>query len=220
VSATKGWVKTTMALLIRPELLHEPYRAIAQQAGVALGTVGPCLGDLRARGLLRGQGGQRELADRQELVPLWVQAYIDRLRPTLEERWLQVQAADKAELWSRLERVLAKYQVGWTLTGADAAERMTNHFRAENTEIYAPLDAFDNRALLQGLRAQPAARFGNLLVVEPPAPLVISPATAMSRKTPIAPPLLVYAELRYRGTDQALEAAELLLPRLTGDAEA
>jgi hypothetical protein len=31
---------------------------------------------------------------------------------------------------------------------------------------------------------------------------------------PVAPDLLAYAELRYRGTEQALEAAELLLPRV------
>ena len=30
----------------------------------------------------------------------------------------------------------------------------------------------------------------------------------------MAPDLLTYAELRYRGTGQALEAAELLLPKV------
>ena len=37
---------------------------------------------------------------------------------------------------------------------------------------------------------------------------------------PTAPDLLVYAELRYRGTGQALEAAELLLPLVLGIATA
>ena len=31
---------------------------------------------------------------------------------------------------------------------------------------------------------------------------------------PMAPDLLAYAELRYRGTGQALEAAEMLLPKV------
>jgi len=211
----KGWVKTTMAILIRPELLQTPYRTIAAEANVALGTVATCLRDLRARGLLLGEGEQRQLADRKELLPLWVQAYADRLRPALKQRWLQVQTAERVELWRRLEHVLAKHHVPWALTGADAAERMTHHLRAENTEIYAAPDAFDNRALLNDLQAQPAAHTGNLLVVEPPAPVVIDVAI-LDERLPLAPPLLVYAELLYRGTDQAFEAAELLLPRLMG----
>jgi hypothetical protein len=68
----------------------------------------------------------------------------------------------------------------------------------------------------KALVAQPAARGGNLLVIEPPGPLAI-PDTAPG-ELPLAPDLLAYAELRYRGTGQALEAAELLLPKVTGDA--
>jgi hypothetical protein len=33
----------------------------------------------------------------------------------------------------------------------------------------------------------------------------------------VTPPLLAYAELRYRGTGQALEAAEMLLPKVLDD---
>jgi hypothetical protein len=33
----------------------------------------------------------------------------------------------------------------------------------------------------------------------------------------VAPGLLAYAELRYRGTGEALEAAEMLLPAVMGD---
>src|SRR3989337_940221 len=42
--------------------------------------------------------------------------------------------------------------------------------------------------------------------------------TAIGEAFPVAPDLLAYAELRYRGTEQALEAAELLLPKVLGDA--
>lgn len=33
----------------------------------------------------------------------------------------------------------------------------------------------------------------------------------------MAPDLLVYAELKYRGTEQALEAAEMILPKVLDD---
>jgi len=211
----KGWVKAVLTLLVQPELVNRPYRDTAEQADVALGTVAACIQDLIARGLLVEANGRREVLDRQQLVALWVQAYVDVLRPKLTERRFQVRAETKPEMWHRLDDVLAKRDVRWALTGADAAERTTNYFHAEDTEIYAPLAAFDDREILKRLVAQPAARGGNLLVIEPPAPAATPDATAAP--PPAAPDLLAYAELRYRGTEQALEAAEMLLPAVIGD---
>ena len=135
---------------------------------------------------------------------------------SLKERRLQVRAAEKQEIWTRLETVLHERTQRWALTGADAAERRTHFFRAEETEIYAPIRAFEDRETQKALVAQPAVRGGNLLVIEPPGPLVIPEAAEGG--LPAAPDLLVYAELRYRGTGQALEAAELLLPRVLDNA--
>src|SRR5688572_11301357 len=39
----KGWIKTVMAILIRPELTNAPYRALAEHADVALGTLAGCM---------------------------------------------------------------------------------------------------------------------------------------------------------------------------------
>jgi hypothetical protein len=211
----KGWVKAVLTLLANPECVNRPYRDTAQQAGVALGTVAACFKDLIARGLLAEGRGRREVTERHQLVALWVQAYVDVLRPKLAERRFQVRAETKAETWDKLRDVLGKRGVRWALTGADAAERRTHFFRAEDTEIYAPMAAFDDREILKRLVAQPAARGGNLLVIEPPA-RVATPGGA-ENQLPVAPDLLAYAELQYRGTAQALEAAEILLPAVTGN---
>jgi len=137
------------------------------------------------------------------------------LRPRLSERRFQVRAKTKPEIWERLGDVLGKREVRWALTGADAAERRTNFFRAEEMEIYAPMAAFDDREILKRLIAQPATRGGNVLVIEPPAPVAMPGGAA--NEPPTAPDLLAYAGLRYRGTEQALEAAETLLPAVIGD---
>jgi hypothetical protein len=209
----KGWVKTAMALLLKPELALATYRAIAADADVALGTVPKCLHDLRERGYLQGEGTRRVLANRTELIAVWVQAYVDRLRPTLGERRLQVKADGKAALVARIRQALQTHRIPWQLTGADAAERVTHHYHAELTEIYAAPEAFDDPALLKAITAQPATRGGNLLVIEAPAPAAVTTVRVVNG-VPMAPLLLVYAELRYQGTDQALEAAEMLLPRV------
>ncbi|MCC7243402.1 MAG: hypothetical protein IT180_15865 [Acidobacteria bacterium] len=198
----KAWIKTVMALLAQPELLNAPYRTIAEQADVALGTIGACMNDLAQRGVLVGRKAGRQLPDRPALVALWVAAYVEALRPRLKERRLQVRAEGKPELVARLADVLVERGTPWALTGVDAADRRTHFFRAEETEIYAPVGAFEDRALQKALVAQPAVRTGNLLVIEPPGPLATPGAT--NDGAPVAPNLLVYAELRYRGTEQAL----------------
>jgi len=212
----KGWIKTVMALLIRPALANAPYRALAEQADVALGTIAACMTDLTARGLLLDAKAGRKLVDRQALVALWVQAYVEGLRPKLKERRLQLRAQDKTDIWKRLGTVLRARGQPWALTGADAGERRNHFFHAEETEIYAPIRIVEDRDVQKALVAQPAIRGGNLLVIEPPGPL------AMAEETPAAialtPDLLAYAELRYRGTGQALEAADLLLPRVLNHA--
>ncbi len=213
----RGWVKTVMALLIRPGLVAAPLRTLAMSADVALGTVATCVHDLALRGLLHHHARGRTLVDRPALVALWVQAYVEVLRPRLEERRLQVRVDDKAALWQRLRDVLAVRAHPWALAGADAAERRDHFFRAEETEIYAPVRVFDARDLQKALGAQPAGRGGNLLVIEPPGPLALPPA--LDAVAPVAPDLLTYAELRYRATGQAHEAADRLLERVLADAE-
>jgi len=212
---TKGWVKTVMALLIEPELLHQPYRTVALRADVAVGTVTACLKHLREHRYLTVRGADRRLNALPDLIALWVAAYTDIVRPRLGERRLQVRAGEKREVWERLRTTLADEMIDWALTGADAAEKMVGYFHAENTEIYAPVTRFDDRLLLLALPAQPA-RGGNLLVIEPPGPLALQTPQA---GIPVAPLVLQYAELRYRRTEQAEEAADLLLPELLKHAE-
>jgi hypothetical protein len=183
---------------------------LADHAAVALGTLTACMNDLAARGLLLDGKDGRRIADRQTLVALWIQAYVEGLRPKLRERRFQVRAGEKQEIWTRLQTVLGTRAQQWALTGADAAERRTHFFKAEETEIYAPIRAFEDRETQKALIAQPAVRGGNLLIIEPPGPLVIPEAA--DDELPRAPDLLAYAELRFRGPGQALEAAELLLP--------
>ena len=68
-------------------------------------------------------------------------------------------------------------------------------FRADETEIYAPVRALEDREAQKALVAQPAARGGNLLVIEPPGPLAIAGET--DDDLPVTSGLLAYAELRY-----------------------
>lgn len=52
--------------------------------------------------------------------------------------------------------------------------------------------------------------------IEPPIPAVVPEFADGKTDVPMAPALLAYAELRFHGTGQADEAAELLLPFIDG----
>ncbi len=215
---TRGWIKTVMALLVRPALIQQPYRPIADAADVAPATVMTCLTDLKAGGFVGRERGTRGVRNAGELLALWVQAYVDVLRPKLAERNFQMKVVDKHERWGRLKDVMARHDVRWALTGADAALLADPHLRAEQTELYAIPVRFDEPNLLRELQAQPAVR-GDLQVIEPPGPIVLE-GEPDKTGIPAAPMLLRYAELRYRNNDQANEAADLLLPRVLARAEA
>ncbi len=216
---TMGWVRTVMALLIRPELAIGTYRPLAGAADVALGTVTTCLNDLQARGFLRETAKGRVFTNRADLVALWVPAYGEALRPKLHDRHFQMREGDMRARWGRLDEVLTARGVRWALTGADAAAIGADFLRAAETEIYVAAGAFEDREILTALPAQPALRSGNLRVLDPPGPLAF-PAPDDERHPPRAPLLLAYAELRLRGTEQANEAADMILPQVLEDARA
>lgn len=215
---TRGWVKTVMALLIAPELVEEPYRAIAAVAGVAPATVMHVLAALEGKGFLRYQRGTRHIANGRELIALWVHGYADALRPKLAQRNFQMKIDDKRERWQRLTDVLRERGVQWTLTGGDAALLIDPHLRVDRTELYAYPQQFEEPALQRELQLQPAVG-GNVQIIEPPGPIALQ-RDPEAPLFPVAPTLLTYAELRYRNDDQANEAAELLLPRVLRHVEA
>ena len=213
---TKGWVKVALAGLLNPALFEGPYHQLATAAGVTPPTVMTCLRDLQRRGLLDGRGPRRRFVGRRELLPLWTQAYVNTLRPRLMERRFHMLPADdtKAEM-TRIHDVLRKHGVAWCLTGAAAALQLTHYYRAGVTEIYAaPRTVTD--AIARELKAQPTEGEANLVVIEPPIPGLVPEPADLKAPLPMAPALLAYAELRFHGTGQADEAAELLLPLIDG----
>jgi hypothetical protein len=118
------------ALLCRPDLVRTNYREIAARAGVALGTVGPVMKDLEARGLLRFQAKKdRKLLDPERLLEEWVTHYPVTLRPKLNPRRFQ---ADP----ERLQKAdLTQQNAYWG--GEPAAEKLTQYLRPAHFTIYA-----------------------------------------------------------------------------------
>jgi hypothetical protein len=112
---------------------------------------------------------------------------------------------------TRINDVLKAHGIEWCLTGAAAALKLTHYYRAGVTEIYTAPRAITD-AIARELRAQPTEGDANFVVIHPPIPGIVHKLGEPKTDPPIAPALLAYAELRFHGTGQANEAAELLLP--------
>ena len=77
-------LKVLFALLCHPRLENAPYRDIAKAAGVALGTVGWVITDLKELGYLVDMGKRgRRLTNKEKLIERWVTTYPELLRPKL-----------------------------------------------------------------------------------------------------------------------------------------
>ena len=170
-----------------------------------------CLRDLQRRGLLDARGRHRRtLIGRRDLLPLWTHAYVNTLRPRLDERRFRLQKAVPEELLHRVQDVLKTHRIAWCTTGATAALALTHYYQTDVTEIYAAPGAITD-AVARELKGQPTPGDASLIVIQPPIPNLVRHATQDEATVPTAPALLAYAELRYHGTGQASEAAELLL---------
>lgn len=190
-------LQVVFALLCLPELVARPYREIAQQAGVAHGTVGIVMANLADEGFIieLKQGGRR-LHNARRLLDAWVEAYARTLRPKLLLGTFRAQAGD---WWRQVDAPAYQARLG----AEPAAARLDNYLRPGIATFYA--EKLPARLLADHrLRADPYGdveirkRFWNFDLPDYPE---------------LTPPVLVYADLLATGDGRCMEAAQLVYER-------
>lgn len=195
---TPAGLQIAFALLCRRDLIQTNYREIARAANVALGTVGPAIKDLEARGLLRFSGGNlRRLLEPKRLLEEWVDHYHTTLRPKLNPRQFEADTEGLAE------KNLKQYGALWG--GEVAVDRLTHTLKPAAFTIYAR-EPIANLVAGLRLRARPRGMvevldvFWNL----PPEP----------NHPDVVPAPLVYADLLATRDGRNVEAARILYDRI------
>ncbi len=185
-------LRVLFAVLCKPKLINENYRAIAKEAGVAHGTVGWVMAELPGLGFVAEIAGKRRLLQPERLLQQWVEAYARKLRPKL---LLGRYQADGNEWQTTLDPL--KYEAVWG--GETAAAKMTNMLRPEITTLYVRKR---EPTLLHAarLRPNPAGK------VE----LVTRFWEFENDKPDLAPVILVYADLLATGDARCIEVAREL----------
>lgn len=122
-------LQIVFALLCDPALVQTNYRKIAEHAGVALGSVGPVMKDLEARGYLRYKKQTHpRMLNMERLLEEWVTHYPVTLRPKLGARRFQAEA-------ERLRQIdMAKMHALWG--GELSADKLTHYLKPAQFTIY------------------------------------------------------------------------------------
>ena len=144
-------LKVVYELIRAPELVNAAYRDIADIAGVALGTVGWVVNDLKQEGYLIEYGKkQRRLKNRKQLLNKWVDAYLQKLRPKL---LLGTFASDNPYWWLDVDDNITDYGARWG--GEVAAAKYTGHLKPEDITIYLLEDKLRQLLTENRLRKDP-----------------------------------------------------------------
>lgn len=185
-------LRVLFVLLCAPEYVNKPYREIARAAGVALGTVGWVLADLKTLGYLRASGRrQKKLHRHEELCEQWVTHYLQQFRQRLKVRRFHTANHD----WWR-EADIRAYGACW---GGDvAALKLTGYLKPAQITVW---HRGDPSPLLQAQRMR----------TDPDGDIeLIEAFWHFAPDAETAPPLLVYADLLGTGDPRAVETAKLV----------
>lgn len=197
-SKAKAWtakgLQVLFALLADPRLLRANYRAIADAAGVSLGTVQQVIGDLIARGMAVRIDDRLTLTNPGRLVDEWVLLYPARLRRSVGRF-----AASNPDWWKTSDVLGAGCQWG----GEIAAARLSGYLKPATATIYCA-----------GIVPKSVVAAGRLRKDDNgPIEFVdafVRVATPEGIPPDIAHPLLVYADLMASGDSRNIETAQLI----------
>lgn len=197
-ATTATGMRVVFALLCKPDLLNAPYRTIAAEAGVALGTVGWVLFALQNRGhLLVDKRKGRQFVDVRRVIEEWVINYPAKLKPRLGARRFHAPTAD---WWKNIQ--LEKYEARFG--GEVAGDILTKYRNPGEVLIYLPGDP-DRLILDNHLTADPK---GEVEILE--QFWHFNPGNNENRTVP---PLLVYADLMATQDTRNHEVAKLVYER-------
>lgn len=192
---TKTGLRTVFYLLWHSEAINMPYRALSKATGVALGNIKNIILGLEQAGFIL-QVNEKEMAlqNKRALLDRWITGYKETLKPLL---LIGKYRLNKPEDLMNLDTFPVR--AGETLWGGEpGAELITNYLNAKEFTVYT---TEARPVLMQKWRLLPDAK-GNIQFYEKfwqdDADLTI----------PVAPALLIYADLMITDDPRNIETAE------------
>jgi len=190
---TKKGMRVIFTFLCDEELVNAPYRDIAENADVALGTVTYIMKNLIKMGYVVNIKNKRRLINKEELFERWVTRYPEILKPgLLLGRFTGIDERKE------LEKLKPK-NAQWG--GEPAAARKTGYLKPEILTIYINKNKLDDIVLKNRLKKDPE---GNIEIYER------FWKVAQNEKKDTVPPLLIYTDLLAEEDERTIETANII----------
>ncbi len=130
---TKVGLKLLFTILTRPELINVPYRQIADEADVALGTINNIMNSLKSLGyIIEIDKDNRKLNNIDKLIERWIVDYNQKLKPALHLGNFRFLNENDYKDWKKI-----KFNSKDTLWGGEpAADLITNYLKPGEFTLY------------------------------------------------------------------------------------
>ena len=192
---TKTGLKLIYALLCNHNLIVKPQRVIANNAGVALGTVVNVIQNLENLGQIIKMGKRgKKIVDKKELLDRWCLEYPERLK----YKMLLGRFEGPEDFWRHAQLRANNAQWG----GEVAAYKLTKYLKPEEFIIYADEEYLTNIIIQNKLRK---AEDGNIFIFQQ-----FWPEDTYFKKKDIVHPILIYADLLEFKNQRKIETARLI----------
>jgi len=191
---TKTGIKLVFLYMLDQEWLNRPYREVAENAGVGLGTVPVVITALKELGFLVPVDERMKLVRKEELINKWVEAYGEKLKPNIKLGNFMLDI-ESIKDWKRIE--LGDANTMWG--GEPAADLLTNYLNPEEFTLYTRQNI---KELIKNYHLLPQEN-GQVAVYEKFWKFPMN-----NQKT--VPPLLVYADLINTGDNRCIETARII----------
>jgi hypothetical protein len=199
-----GGLKLIYNFLCDKSLVNSSYRTIAEQANIALGSVGGILNGLVDAGYLIGQGQteDRQLVNRRKLLDRWVEAYPEKLKPKLRTGEF---IHDDPNWWKSVD--LVKFDAHWS--GEVGASKYTSYLKPQVATVYVA-EASVKKFLSAARLKKATGNHSEIIHIYHPfwTEKLQHKLTSIQQDT--VHPILIYADLIASADSRNLETAKVL----------
>lgn len=197
---TPAGLKTVYLFLVNENLLNQPQRTIAEEAGVALGNINYIMNGLKEYGLLIEIGRKHfQIVNKEQLLEKWIEAFEEKLKPALHMGNFRFPAGITQNNWKEI--ALKPNETFWG--GEPAGELMTNYLVPE---IFTLFTGETRNDLVKEYHLIPD-NTGNIQVFKK-----FWKGQATYNET-VVHPLLAYADLMNTGNSRCRETAKIIYDR-------
>ena len=194
-------IRLIFNLLTNPEHLQHSYRELAEETGIAIGSISHVMKELEDLKFILKTDTKRVLKNKSGLLDRWIVAYQDVLRPRLVKRLLRFADKSSYSNWKAIN--LNPLKVKDTRWGGEpAAAILTNYLKPAFYTIYTT-KSWQECAKSFGLIPD---ENGDVEIVQ----MFWTSIQPKEHDLVIVPPVLVYADLINSGNDRNLETAQII----------